>query len=121
LPIFDSRRLQPEVDRHILRQLTDSRCPVAQQTDFSHGRSDGVLSGFPLLRDACKLLHLPSTTVESAVPQNGVAAMKVYNTLGQEVAALSKGIVDTGKAYVAEFDGSGPANGMFLCRLAPRT
>ena len=54
----------------------------------------------------------PSTVIEFVVPQSGRATLKVYNLLGQEVAALFDGDAEAGKIYTALFDASDVASGV---------
>jgi hypothetical protein len=56
----------------------------------------------------------PSTTIEFVVPQNGLATMKVYNILGQEVATLFEGSAEAGKIYTVNFNGSDLASGLYF-------
>jgi hypothetical protein len=58
----------------------------------------------------------PTTQIEYSVPKNGYVSLKIYNTLGQEVATLFSGVQKTG-SYVADFDGSALASGVYLYRL----
>jgi len=39
----------------------------------------------------------PSTIIEFSLPQTGYVTVKVYNTLGEEVAALAAGFSETKK------------------------
>jgi hypothetical protein len=58
----------------------------------------------------------PSTTIEFAVPQSGFATMKVYNTLGQEVATLFRGEVAAG-IHSVEWSPTNLASGVYVYRL----
>ena len=58
----------------------------------------------------------PTTQIEYSVPKYGYVTLKVYNTLGQEVATLFDGQQKTGN-YVATFDGTGLASGVYMYRL----
>ena len=59
----------------------------------------------------------PSTTIEFAVPQNGVATMKLYNVLGQEVATIFEGKAETGEICTAQFNASNLGSGVYFYRL----
>lgn len=59
----------------------------------------------------------PSTTIPFSVPANGRATLKVFNTLGQEVATLFDNDVDAGRMYYAHFDAGKNASGIYLARL----
>jgi hypothetical protein len=56
----------------------------------------------------------PSTVIEFGIPQNGPATLKVYNSLGQEVATLFDGDAETGKIYNSRFDASNLASGLYF-------
>ena len=60
----------------------------------------------------------PSTAIEFVVPQNGLATMKVYNILGQEVATLFDGNAEAGKIYTVSFNGSSLASGLYFYTLS---
>ena len=59
----------------------------------------------------------PSTQVKFSVETTGRAVVKVYNMLGEEVATLHDGIAEAGRYYVATFDASGLASGIYFYRL----
>lgn len=58
----------------------------------------------------------PTTKIEYSIPVAGNVTLKVFNTLGQEVATLFDGFLNAGK-YVADFDGSKLASGVYLYKL----
>ena len=58
----------------------------------------------------------PVTTFEYAIDQSVHVTLKVYDTLGREVATLVDGIQQAAN-YQVRFDGSGLASGMYLYRL----
>jgi hypothetical protein len=62
----------------------------------------------------------PITQIEYSVARNGHLSLKVYNSLGQEVATLFNGFQKAGN-YVATFDASGLASGIYLYRLHAET
>ena len=59
----------------------------------------------------------PSTTIEFVVPQAGMYSLKVYNTLGQEVANLVENELASGLHKVT-FDASRIASGMYIYKLS---
>ncbi len=59
----------------------------------------------------------PSTTIEFVVPEAGMFTLKVYNTLGQEVAALVENELASG-LHKATFDASKLASGMYIYKLS---
>jgi len=62
----------------------------------------------------------PTTRIEYSVPQNSFVTMKIYNVLGQEVMTLFSGTQRAGN-YVATFDGSKLASGVYFYRLEAGT
>ena len=58
----------------------------------------------------------PSTSIRYALPVNGKVTLKVYNVLGQLVSTLVNEEQATG-TYVARFDASRLASGMYIYRL----
>ncbi len=59
----------------------------------------------------------PSTSIQFTVPNDGRATLKVYNTLGQEVATLFDGVATAGEYHQATFDASHLASGIYFSRL----
>ncbi|MGE5438484.1 MAG: SdrD B-like domain-containing protein [Bacteroidota bacterium] len=59
----------------------------------------------------------PSTTIEFAVPAAGQYTLKVFNTLGQEVATLLNSELPVG-CHMVVFDASGLTSGMYIYRLS---
>ena len=55
----------------------------------------------------------PTTQINYSIPVSGHVSLKVFNTLGQEVATLVDGNQLAG-SYIATFDGSGLASGVYL-------
>jgi hypothetical protein len=58
----------------------------------------------------------PTTDIEYSLPTSGHVSLKIFNNLGQEVATLFDGNQPAGK-YVATFDGSGLASGVYVYQL----
>lgn len=58
----------------------------------------------------------PTTQINYSVPQNDFVSLKVYNVLGQEAATLFSGVQHAGN-YVATFDGSKFASGVYFYKL----
>jgi ligand-binding sensor domain-containing protein len=58
----------------------------------------------------------PSTTIEFALPHAGYVTLKVYNVLGEEVAALVEGDHAAG-TFKATWDASGLPSGVYFYRL----
>jgi len=55
----------------------------------------------------------PTTQIDYSIPVSGHVSLKVFNTLGQEVATLVDGNQLTGN-YTATFDGSGLSSGVYM-------
>ena len=58
----------------------------------------------------------PTTTIEFSLPQSGFVTLKVYNILGEKVAALLDDYKSAGN-YVVNFDGSTLASGIYYYTL----
>lgn len=58
----------------------------------------------------------PTTNIRYSVPVSGLVTMKVYNAIGQEVATVVNEIQEAG-SYVANFDASKLASGMYLYKI----
>lgn len=58
----------------------------------------------------------PSTTIRFSIPTNTRLSLKVYNTLGQEVATLADGEFGAG-TYSVQWNASGFASGVYFYRL----
>jgi hypothetical protein len=58
----------------------------------------------------------PTTTIKYQIPTSGNVTIKVYDILGNEVANLVDGYMETGR-YEAEFDASLLASGVYIYRL----
>jgi hypothetical protein len=59
----------------------------------------------------------PTTNIDFTVAADGKAVLKVYNTLGQEVAELFNGEVKAGRIIKTHFDASRLASGIYFSRL----
>ena len=59
----------------------------------------------------------PSTTIQFTIPSDGRATLKIYNTLGREVATLFDGCAAAGEYYQATFNASNLASGIYFSRL----
>jgi hypothetical protein len=58
----------------------------------------------------------PATTIAFALPSDQVVTLKVYNTIGQEVATLVNEFKPAGR-YSAVWDAKGIPSGVYFCRL----
>ncbi|MDD8017510.1 MAG: T9SS type A sorting domain-containing protein [Bacteroidota bacterium] len=64
----------------------------------------------------------PTTTIEFTLPENGRAVLKVFNSLGQEVATLFNGVAEAGQYHQVIFsaeggDASRLSSGIYIARL----
>ena len=59
----------------------------------------------------------PTTSIQFSVPSDGRVTLKVYNTIGQEVATLFNDVAKAGEYHQAVFDGSRLASGIYFARL----
>ena len=58
----------------------------------------------------------PSTTIEFSIPNNALVTLKVYNTIGEEVAVLMNGDLPAG-SYSGKFNASGLASGIYIVKM----
>jgi hypothetical protein len=56
----------------------------------------------------------PTTTIQFSVEKDGKAVIKAFDLLGREVATLYDNVAQAGKNYIATFDGSRFASGVYL-------
>jgi hypothetical protein len=59
----------------------------------------------------------PTTNIEFTVPQDGRVQLKVYNTLGEEVATLLDGAMTAGEYHRVSFDASHLGSGVYFARI----
>jgi hypothetical protein len=58
----------------------------------------------------------PTTTIAFTLPHTGMASLKVFNALGQEVATLINGNIPAG-AHEVQFNAAGLASGVYFYKL----
>lgn len=58
----------------------------------------------------------PSTTIAFALPVSGPASLRIYSTLGQEVATLVNEVLPAGQHRVV-WNAAGLSSGLYFCRL----
>ncbi len=58
----------------------------------------------------------PSTTIEFSLPRSGYTNLKVFNTLGEEVATLVAGNLSAGR-YKAQWNANGLTSGVYFYQL----
>ncbi|MCX6136414.1 MAG: DNRLRE domain-containing protein [Ignavibacteriales bacterium] len=59
----------------------------------------------------------PVTTIRFTVPANGRAILKIYSTIGQEIATIYDNETIAGKENLVQFDASNLASGQYFSRL----
>lgn len=59
----------------------------------------------------------PTTNIQFSIPEQGFVSLKVYNTLGQEVATLVNDIKSAG-TYKVDFDASKLSSGVYIYTLS---
>jgi hypothetical protein len=60
----------------------------------------------------------PSTTISFSAAKNDVVTLKVFNSIGQEVASLFNGQVEAGKVYNVNFDAGKFTSGVYFYQLS---
>jgi hypothetical protein len=59
----------------------------------------------------------PMTTLAFTIPSDGMTTLKIYNTLGQEVATLVNEPLKAGEYHQVQFNASALASGVYFARL----
>ncbi|MCK9211500.1 MAG: exo-alpha-sialidase [Ignavibacteriaceae bacterium] len=75
-------------------------------------QEEGLPTSFQLMQNYPNPFN-PTTTIQVAIPEAGYYALKVYNTLGQEVAELVNGQLGVGD-YNFNFDASKLSSGLYI-------
>jgi len=89
---------------------------IAWQEKAFHGNiPDETPSTFELSQNYPNPFN-PTTTIKYQLPEDGFVNLKVFNVLGQEVAALVSGGVSAGY-HSASFDANGLSSGVYFARL----
>ena len=57
------------------------------------------------------------TQVRFAVPSEGIATLRVFTTLGEQIKTLFNGLVEPGRQYAVEFKAEDLPSGFYLARL----
>ncbi len=89
---------------------------------WSYGEATGVNNEISSTAESFKLSQNypnpfnPSTNISFNLPASGDVSLKVYNLLGQEVADLVNGRLNSG-GHTVTFDASRLASGMYIYRL----
>ncbi len=59
----------------------------------------------------------PGAKVRFNVPSEGIATLRVYTTLGEQLKTLFNGMVEAGRDYTVEFSAEDLPTGFYLARL----
>jgi len=59
----------------------------------------------------------PTTTISFNLPQSGNVALKVFNSIGEEVVTLTDGFIEAG-VYTFNFNAEGLPSGMYIYQLS---
>ena len=59
----------------------------------------------------------PSTTISFTLPRSGNVALKVFNSIGEEVVTLTDGFIEAG-VYTFNFNAKGLPSGMYISQLS---
>ena len=97
--------------------LSPNVSPPAALPKFSAQQVDEeVPEGFALFQNYPNPFN-PITTIEFNITEESIVSLKVYNTLGQEIATLmDNAVLDDGRQLV-DFDGLKLASGVYFYRL----
>ncbi len=96
--------------KHIDR---DGSFAYSQETDVEVGAAPRILD----LAQNFPNPFNPTTNIQFTVPSDGRTTLKVYNTLGQEVATLFDAVATAGEYHQATLDASRFASGIYFSRL----
>jgi len=91
------------------------RRPLTEMITSVERMSDQLPEGYALHRNYPNPFN-PSTTIAFSLPHTGFVTLKVFNTLGQEVATLVSQELSAGY-YETSFDAAGLGSGIYFYRL----
>jgi photosystem II stability/assembly factor-like uncharacterized protein len=106
----------------ILAYLADGTALCSPSWTFKTGTSStsvGIINGLPTtycLYQNYPNPFNPSTAIEFDVPKQSHVTLKVYNSLGNEVASLTASTLSPGR-YRAMWDASNVSTGVYFCRM----
>jgi hypothetical protein len=98
-----------------IQYVLDNGYPCGICDPYSVDDHDGLPAEFQLQQNYPNPFN-PSTMISFSIPKAGYVTLKVYNTLGEEVATLLDGF-KTAQTYNLKFDGTDFASGFYFCRL----
>jgi hypothetical protein len=112
--LYADRAMAPAVYAYRLKQIdNDGAFTYSAETRVDAGTA---AADFQLLKNYPNPFN-PSTTIAFSVPADGMATLKVYNLLGQEVATIFSGMAKAGHFIPAVFNAGGLASGVYVTRL----
>jgi hypothetical protein len=85
-------------------------CPISAAK-----RASGQPSATLLIDNAPNPFN-PSTTITFSIPETGYVTLKIYNSLGNEVATLVDKSISAGK-YSVDWNARSMASGVYFCRI----
>ncbi|KAA0243087.1 MAG: T9SS C-terminal target domain-containing protein [Chlorobiota bacterium] len=77
---------------------------------------DNLPNGFVLEQNYPNPFN-PETSIRFALKEDTKASLKVFNTMGQEVATLFDGIAEAGRYYDVKFSGNELSSGFYIYKL----
>ncbi|MFZ1320200.1 MAG: T9SS type A sorting domain-containing protein [Ignavibacteria bacterium] len=114
----DWKAIKYDVDGNVIATTSneDNSDQIVKENSGSNlKRSGDEITKTQLLQNKPNPFN-PSTEIFYSVSQNGFVNIKVYNLLGQEVAALVNEMKQPGN-YQIRFDGSGLSSGMYFYKM----
>lgn len=97
-----------------LKQIdTDGKYAYSKVVEVNIGT---LINGYSLSQNYPNPFN-PSTRISFVFEKSTIASLKVYNTIGQEVAILYHGLVDGGRQYNLTFDASKLSGGVYFYEL----
>ena len=77
---------------------------------------DMAAAGFQLMQNYPNPFN-PTTTIEFAVPTDGLATVKIFNAIGQEVATLVNEEMKAGEMHRVVFNAQNLSSGLYVARM----
>lgn len=114
----------------IIEQKVNAGAISPDRIDDAYAKVFAIKQGIAALHDPAARQHIPrdfglrnypnpfnnSTIIEFSLPETGIATLKVYNLIGQEVATIVSSTLVAGN-YQYRWNASGLASGIYYYRL----